>query len=67
MIDGGSGLVEAVEIEETKVSISLNGRGNPEIIELLARSGVRIEEAVRVTRSLEDIYLETMETTGGEQ
>ena len=62
-----SGLVEAVEIEETKVSISLNGRGNPEIIELLARSGVRIEEAVRVTRSLEDIYLETMETTGGEQ
>ena len=69
-----SGLVAAVEIEDTgdgrhpcKVSISLNGRGNPEIIELLAGSGVRIEEAVRVTRSLEDIYLETMKTAGGER
>ena len=69
-----SGLVAAVEIEDTgdgrhpcKVCISLNGRGNPEIIELLAGSGVRIEEAVRVTRSLEDIYLETMETAGGER
>jgi len=31
------------------------------------RGGVRIEEAVRVTRSLEDIYLETTETAGEEQ
>jgi ABC-2 type transport system ATP-binding protein len=70
----GIGIVEAVEIKETgdgqqpwKVHISLNGRGNPQIIKLLAGGGVRIEEAVRVTRSLEDIYLETTETAGEEQ
>ncbi len=47
------------------LSIELNGATAPDLIRLLAGGGVRIEEAHRVVRSLEDIYHATADDDTG--
>jgi len=49
----------AVVAENNMLSVELNGAAAPDVISLLATGGVRIEEAHRVVRSLEDIYYAT--------
>lgn len=56
-----SGIVEGVKVDDLLVTVHPNGYGNPEIIRRLVTEGVQIEEARIVTRSMEDIYLETVE------
>ncbi|MFP3905038.1 MAG: ABC transporter ATP-binding protein [Armatimonadota bacterium] len=61
-----SPLVRGVQVDRLTLGIELDGYGNPEIIRHLVESGVRIEEAANVTRSLEDIYLQTVQGGEGE-
>jgi ABC-2 type transport system ATP-binding protein len=56
-----AGIVADVEPGELTVTVEPNGYGNPEIVRRLVEGGVRIEEARVMTRSMEDIYLETVD------
>jgi len=49
----------SVAAQGDALSVELNGSAAPDVISLLATGGVRIEEAHRVVRSLEDIYYAT--------
>lgn len=49
----------SVAAEADSLSVELNGSAAPDVIALLTAGGVRIEEALRVVRSLEDIYYAT--------
>jgi ABC-2 type transport system ATP-binding protein len=48
--------VESAEGTGDTLSVNLNGSAAPEVIALLAGNGIRIEEAQRMVRSLEEIY-----------
>jgi ABC-2 type transport system ATP-binding protein len=48
------------------VTVSLEGSAAPLMLRELVRAGVDIMEARRVTRSLEDVYLDVVHRSGGE-
>ncbi|MDN7025020.1 ABC transporter ATP-binding protein [Methanoculleus sp. FWC-SCC1] len=58
--------VGSCSVDGDVVTVSLDGAAAPRMLRELVRAGVDLIEARRVTRSLEDVYLDVVHRSGGE-
>ena len=58
--------VSECERDGLRITVNIDGEKTSTIISVLTRDGIKVEEAKRVTKSLEDVYLDIVKRSEGE-